>query len=669
MAGPTLTPSQALDRAIQACNAGDLAGGEAICRQILLGNPRDFGALHLIADIQGALGQAEAALANYDRAIAIQPGYAQAYNNRGAVLGRMGQHEAALASYEQALALQPHYPEAAYNRGNVLAEMGRHEEALASFDRALAIWPDLAEALYNRGNALQQLGRPQEALASYDRALAVRPGDAQALYNRGVVLQSLGRLDEALASYERSLALKPDHPHAFRAAAECALRLCDWERRSFYAAALPERVMDRTSVITPFLVLGYSGDPSLQLPSAIKVLRDRVPELPAPLQPAASVHGGRIRVAYLSADFHAHPTAFLIAELIERHDRERFEIIGVSYGPDDESPVRARLVDAFDAFHDVRDLSDEAAARLIADLGVDIAVDLKGYTGGARPGILAWRPAPVQVSYLGFPSTTGAPFIDYIIADPIVAPFADQPWFSEKIVHLPDSYQVNDSRREIAATGPTRGEAGLPEEGLVFCAFNGLWKISPEVFGIWMRLLQQTPGSVLWLLQDNSSAEEALRAQAQRRGVDPSRLVFAEILPLDQHLARHRLADLFLDTLPCNAHTGASDALWAGLPVLTCRGATFAGRVAASLLRAVGLADLATDSLEAYEALALRLATDTQALADLRARLARNRDRAPLFDTPRFARRLEFAYALMIEAARRGAAPAAFAVPPGEGQG
>ena len=333
----------------------------------------------------------------------------------------------------------------------------------------------------------------------------------------------------------------------------------------------------------------------------------------------------KIKVAYLSSDFRLHPLSFLMAELFELHDRSQFEVIGVSFGPDDRSDMRSRLVAAFDQFIDVRTKSDQEVARLLNDLRIDIAVDLNGHTQGARSGILAFRPAPIQVSYLGFPGTTGADFIDYIIADAIVLPFDEQPYYTENIVHLPDCYQVNDRKRTIASRTPTREELGLPAQGFVFCCFNNNWKITPAVFDVWMRLLKAVEGSVLWLFRDNRDAETNLRKEAAARGIDPTRLVFADRLPLDDHLARHRLADLFLDTLPYNAHTTASDALWAGLPVLTCRGKTFAGRVAASLLTAVGLPELLTDSLEEYEALALRLATDPLLRSGLRERLRKNR--------------------------------------------
>jgi predicted O-linked N-acetylglucosamine transferase (SPINDLY family) len=414
--------------------------------------------------------------------------------------------------------------------------------------------------------------------------------------------------------------------------------------------------------VSPFVLLGLSGDPALQLQCARNYRAHRIPALPAPLWNGEHWTHDKIRVAYLSADFKTHATAFLMAELFERHDRERFEWHAMSFGIDDGSETRARLVAAFDRFHDVRGMSNAEAARLIRGLEIDIAVDLKGYTQDARPEILAHRPAPVAAAYLGYPGTMGAPFIDAIIGDAIVTPFEHQPHFTEQIVQLPHSYQVNDTRRRIAERAPTRVEAGLPDQSFVFCSFNNNWKIAPEVFDVWMRLLLATPGSVLWLLRDNDAAGRNLRAEAARRDVDPARLIFAERLLPEEHLARHRLADLFLDTLPCNAHTTASDALWAGLPVLTCPAGAFAGRVAASLVQAAGLPELIAPDLAAYEALALGLAREPAALAEIKAKLARNRDACPLFDAARSARHIEAAYTTMWQTWQRGEPPSSFRV-------
>lgn len=353
-----------------------------------------------------------------------------------------------------------------------------------------------------------------------------------------------------------------------------------------------------------------------------------------------------------------------MAGLFEQHDRSRFEIFGISFGDDDRSQIRKRLVAGFDHFHDVRSKSDEEVAKLLCDLQIDIAIDRNGHTRHARSGIFARRPAPIQVSYLGFPATTGANFIDYIIADPVVLPPEHQKFFSEKVAYLPDCYQVNDSKRKIAERTPLRRDMSLPEDGFVFCCFNNNWKIIPAVFDVWMRLLHQVEGSVLWLLKDNEGAEHNLSREARQRGIDPSRLVFAGRLAPAEHLARHRLADLFLDTLPYNAHTTASDALWTGLPVVTCLGEAFAGRVAASLLHAAGFPELITSSLQDYEALALRLAREPDYLTDIKARLMAHRGTCSLFDTSRFARHLEAAYTTMWETWQRGEAPSSFCVQP-----
>ena len=606
----------------------------------------------------------EEALASYDRALTVRPDYAGALSNRGVILQKLKRFDEALASYDRALTVRPDYAEALSNRGNTLHELKRFEEALASYDRALAVRPDYTEALSNRGNTLHELKRFEEALASCDRALAVRPNFAEALYNRSVILQKLKRFEEALASYDRLLAAKADHPHAFSGVAHCVMRLCDFDRRTRFATDLCAHVSGKKSIVSPFVLLGYSGDPALQVQCARNHIENMIPSPLPPLCSGQKWRHDKLRVAYLSPDFRSHPTAVQTAELFELHDRSRFEIIGVSFGVDDRSEMRKRLVAAFDEFHDVRKNSDKEVAKLLNDRHFDIAVDLAGYTQDSRPTILAHRPVPIQVNYLGFPATMGADFIDYIIADAMVLPVEHQPYYTEKVVYLPDCYQVNDTKRKIAERTPTRQEIGLPEHAFVLCCFNNNWKITPEIFDIWMRLLQQVEGSVLWLLGDNEGAERRLRKETQRRGIDPSRLVFAGRLPPAEHLARHRLADLFLDTLPYNSHTTASDALWAGLPVLTCKGEAFAGRVAASLLHAVGIPELITSNLEDYQTLALKLVRDAALLAEIKAKLARNRNTYPLFNTERFACHIEAAYRTMWETWQRGEVPKSFSVEP-----
>jgi predicted O-linked N-acetylglucosamine transferase (SPINDLY family) len=610
---------------------------------------------------QGRLAEAAK---RYERALALKPDFADAHNGLGAVLLLQGRSAEAMACCQRALALRPDFAGAHCNLGGAFAQQGRLDQATASFERALALMPGSAETHCNLGGVFTRQGKLDEAMACFERALALKPDFAEALNGRAIALQELRRPAEALASFDQVLAIKPDHRYAFSGMADAALAICDWARTARLAGELENHISQGRSIISPFALLGYGSDPSSQLKCARMFVEDKLPVRPQPLWSGTIHRHDKIRIAYLSADFHRHATAFLMAGLFERHDRARFEVLGISFGRDDQSDMRARLERAFDQFHDVRSKSDLDAAKLLNDLQVDIAIDLKGHTQNARPGILAHRPAPVQVSYLGYPGTMGADFIDYLIADKTVLPFDQQAFYAEKIVHLPDCYQVNDSRREIAARTPTRREAGLPEEGFVLCCFNNSYKITPPVFDVWMRLLGAVGGSVLWLLQDNSHAQENLCKEAAAREIDPTRLVFAGRLKLEEHLARHRLADLFVDTLPVGAHTTASDALWAGLPLLTCRGTSFAGRVATSLLYAAGLPELATSDLGEYEALALRLATDASLLRAFRHRLAQNRATCSLFDTDRFRRHIESAYTTMWELQQRGERPASFSVEP-----
>jgi predicted O-linked N-acetylglucosamine transferase (SPINDLY family) len=466
-----------------------------------------------------------------------------------------------------------------------------------------------------------------------------------------------------LRAYDKALALAPDMFELEGDRLHAKMNHCDWSNFDAECEHLISSVRNGKSntELFPFLAVGSSTGDQLQC-AKLAVARKYPVAVTAVWQGERYGHD-RIRVAYVSADYRSHPVAQAMVEVLEWHDRSRFEIIGLSLNPDDGSELRARLIMALDQFHDVQEKSDLDAARLIRELEADIVVKVAPHTEGSRLGILAHRPAPVQVSGCSaWPS--GADFLDYVLADPQALPFDQQPHFSERIVHVPDSYFPQDTTQPIAAHGPSRTEAGLPEKGFVFCSFNNGYKLNPRVFDLWMRLLKRNDGSVLWLMQVNDRTPVNLRREAAARGIDPSRLVFASRLPLlSEHLARHRLADLFLDTLPFGAHTTAKDALWAGLPVLTCRGATFAGRLATSQLHAIGLADdLITESLEDYEAAALRLAQNPDELRAVRDRLAANRLTHPLFDTARLCRHFEAAYIGMWERHRRGEPPQGFAV-------
>jgi protein O-GlcNAc transferase len=537
---------------------------------------------------------------------------------------------------------------------------GEFAAAEALIGEALKLAPHSAELWSNLGTLQASLKRREAALASFTRALQLKPDALGAIANRANILFELQRFADALPEYERLVAANAGLPYAVGNLVFCKLQCCEWKDLDLWRQRVKVALANGERAVPPVLSLAFLDSPQDQLRAAEIVTRDRVPSA-APLWNGERYRHDRIRIAYLSADFHAHATAVLTAGLFEHHDKARFETIGISFGPDDASPMRRRVEKSFDRFVDASAKTDAEIARLIRELEIDIAIDLKGYTSEARPSVLARRPAPVQVNYLGFPGTMGAPFIDYLLADRVVIPDGHKTFYSEQVVWLPHTYQPNDRSREAGA--PTnRMSAGLPESGFVFCCFNNSYKIQPAVFDAWMRMLRETPGSVLWLLADNPASTTNLKANANWRGIDPGRVVFAPRTTLPDHLARHALADLCLDTLPYNAHTTASDALWMGVPVLTCAGETFAGRVAASLLHAIGLPELVTSSLAEYEALALHLARDTTALAVIKAKLRANRDTLPLFDIQWFTRQLEAAYLTMHERQQKGLAPAAFAV-------
>jgi protein O-GlcNAc transferase len=637
------------------------------------------------------LERLDSALDSYDLAIKVKPDYAEAYNNRGVVLQDLRRFDAALASFERALEIKPSYAGACINRGNVLTDLGRFEDALISYERALEIKPDYAEAHNNRGNALKELKRFVGAFDSFERALKINPVYAAAYFNVGNVLAELKRLDEALLSYDRATRIKPDYADAYfnrgnvlqemlclddaldsygRALQinpnleslygtwlHTRMRLCEWSDLSTHIDSLATQIERAKKITPPFPVLTLVDSLSLQRQAAHIWADDKnsVTHMPAQIDRRRGRH--KIRVAYFSADFHNHATAYLTAELFERHDPAKFELVAFSFGPDIRDEMRVRLSAAFDQFLDVSAKSDREIAEVSRELEIDIAVDLKGFTQDDRHRIFSYRAAPIQVNYLGYPGTTAAQCIDYIVADRTIIPEESRLYYSEKVVYLPNSYQVNDRQRQIADREFSRTELGLPPVGFVFCCFNNAYKITPDTFDGWMRIVTQVDGSVLWLLEDNRTAAQNLRGEAGTRGVNPARLIFAPRIPSSEHLARHRAADLFLDTLPCNAHTTASDALWAGLPVLTRMGESFAARVAASLLNAVGLPELVTTTREQYETLAIDLAANPGRLATIAEKLRRNRLAAPLFDTELFARHLEDAYTQMYDRYQAGLNP------------
>lgn len=597
------------------------------------------------------------AVASFDRAIALKPDYVEALYNKGCALTELRRPDEALASFDDALRLRSRLPEALNNRGVVLADVGRFDEALESCDAALALRPNYAEAHNNRGNILRGFRRFEEALSSHSRAVEIAPDHAEAHANRGDVLIELKRFEEAIQSYERALELKPDTNFLRGKLFQARMKICEWRDYETRSVEILARASRGEKAMHPFPLLALSNDPSLlKTSSTLWFSEKQAPAIDRPIRPRHD-QNGKIRLGYFSADFRRHAVASLIVDLFEIHDRSKFDLTAFSLGPDTDDPLRRRMKNAFDRFIDVRAESDKSVATTARNIGIDIAIDLNGFTEFARTRIFAMRAAPIQVNFLGYPGTMGSSCIDYIIADPILISERDHRHYAEKVVCLPNSYQPNDRKREISNRQFERVEAGLPEEGFVFCCFNNNYKIGPRQFDIWMRILKAVDGSVLWLFEDNASASSNLRSEAALRGVNPDRIVFGSALPPADHLARHRLANLFLDTLPYNAHTTASDALWAGLPVLTQAGETFAGRVAASLLSAVGLNELITTTPRDYESLAIDLAKTPDRLAGLRQKLAVHRAVAPLFSTEAYAKHIEAAYTTMCERLRDGLPP------------
>jgi predicted O-linked N-acetylglucosamine transferase (SPINDLY family) len=670
--------------------AGQLDAAATAFRSALTHAPGHAESHNNLGLVYAQQGRTDDAIACYRRALELDPRQIHAHNNLGNALMTLGRRDDAVACYEQALAIEPDFVDACINLGNFRVEQGLFSDAQALYEKALRLAPGSFDAHRNLGKALRLQGRRGEALVHYRRALeldpnqpescndlgtayresgdfgqaemyyrkalALEPNHAQAHFNLAETLKLQGRLDEAAMLDDRALALQPDYFPALGALIHVRQHMCDWDGIEKSWERLRHEAIGKAGAgISPFSILSQPTSADEQLACAKAWAAQELAPLAASRGRLGFNFSGRrrpprkLRIGYLSWDFHRHATSYLIAELFEIHDRNRFEIHAYSIGPDDGSSIRARIRAACDRFIDVADRSYVAASQAIYDDAVDILVDLKGYTQGSRYQIMALRPAPVQVNWLGYPGTMGTDCIDYIIADPFIIPSGMERCYSEKVVRLPDCYQINDRRREISDRILTRGECGLPAQSLVFCCFNLAYKILPDVFGLWMRIMQAVPDSVLWLLEANRWAVTNLRRYAAAKGVAPERLVFAPRQPLAEHLARYRLADLALDTFPYTSHTTASDALWAGCPLVTRSGETFASRVAGSILINAGMPELVTASFEEYQHLVLDLAASPARLRDLRRRLEENRDTCPLFDTPRFTRNLERAYEEMFE--------------------
>lgn len=636
-------------------------------------------------------GKLPDAINAYRGAVSIDPNYAEAYSNLGDALRSQGEHDEAVSSYLSAIRIKPDIAEAHLGVGNSLKSQGRLEEAVAAYQRAIAIRPSRPEAYVNMGSALEENNQLEaavqayrgaigidpksadahngigtclakqekfsEALDAYLNAIKLKPQHAETYNNLGAALANLGQVEDAISAYKRCLEIQPDLAVAEAVLLHQQKQVCDFsiDDRLQEASA---RLGITTQPIPPFVGLPWSDNPEQQLERAIAWagLELRAPA-PAFAQ-LARAGSDRIRIGYFSSDFHDHATMYLIAGLLREHDADEFEVFVYSYGRVKSGNLRKRLENELEHFFDVENLSDPEIAKLARSHGLDIAVDLKGYTQFGRSGIFQYRPAPIQVNYLGYPGSMGSKFIDYIVADPVVIPDTYREFYAERIIYLPHSYQPNDDTREVADTSTTRADFFLPETGIVFCCFNNNYKISPAEFSVWMRLLHRVEGSVIWLFQSNTLAEQNLRRHALASGIDPSRLVFASKLPHSEHLARHKHADIFLDTFNYNAHTTASDALWAGVPVVTKIGRQFSARVAASLLTASGLPELIAKDDTDYEEMIFALAQDPFSLQSITGKLMQSKKTAPLFDTKRYTRNFESGMRAAFRRLKEGSRPA-----------
>ena len=623
------------------------------------------------------LNKLDEAIEAYNKALLLESNYTDALNNMGVTLQNQGKLSEAIETYKKALSINPDYAEVYNNMGLTLQNLGESDEAIKSYNKALEIKPDFADAYNNLGFTLQNLNKLEEAIDAYHKVLAINHSSAETYNNIGAIFRDQGKLDKAVEVYNKAILLKPDYIEAFYNLGNIFVdqgkldqgikvynkalsinhnydlarahklhqqaHICDWNSLD-EDKKLINTLGTKDKPVPPFTMLSLEDDPKHHYLRSKKYVEEKFIQKQLTKLKTPSRKSKHINIGYFSADFHDHATMWLILKVLAIHDRQKFKIYAYSYGPEKKDYIRQKLIESVDVFKNVQKMSDEDIALLGQKDEIDIAVDLKGHTKNQRLGIFSYRPAPIQITYLGYPGSTGANFIDYIIADPIVIPKNQLDSYSEKIIYLPNSYQPNNNTRAIANTSKKRKDLGLPEKGFIFCCFNNNYKISSVEFNIWMRLLKKVKGSVLWLLKSNRWAQGNLQKEAEKRGVKRSCLIFADKLPHEEHLARHKHADLFLDTFNVNAHTTASDALWAGLPVVTKLGNSFASRVSGSLLNAIGLPELITDNENDYETLILELATNTNKLKRIKNKLANNRLVEPLFDTEKFTKHLEKGY-------------------------
>ena len=603
------------NEAVDLHRAGQIKKAKVICLEILEDEPKNFDILHLLGIISFQLNDYKKSSELISQAIKVNPNDAEVYNNMAIVSKKLNQLDIAYTNYCNAIKLKPDYAEAHNSCGVILKELKKDDDAIKSFNLAIKFKKNYAEAYYNLGHIFFERKKYNEALQNFYESYKINP-----------------QLDYLLSSI-----IITKHS------------VCEWSSFDKDLLDLKNNILNEKKKINPFLTLSFYESPQLQKISAEIFVKNEYDGKNIQNHKFVNETKQKIRIAYYSADFRNHPMSYLLAHLYELHDKNKFEVIGISFGPDKDDQMRKRVSNAFDEFYDLRLKTEEEIVKFSRELKIDIAIDLMCFTKYHKFGIFVKKCAPIQINYLGYPGTSGTKYLDYIIADKVLIPKESQKYYSEKIVYLPDTYQANDSTKKISDKVFTREELGLPKNSFVFCCFNNNYKITPQVFDIWMRLLKRVKNSVLWILSEDVNISKNLKNEIKIRGIDFNRIVFAERIKMTEHLARQKVADLFIDTFPYTGHTTASDALWVGLPVLTRIGESFASRVSASLLNAIDLSELVTSSEKQYEDIAVELATNPIKLKEIKNKLKNNRNTKPLFNTQIFTRNMEKAYSLMYE--------------------
>ena len=623
--------------------AGDLL------EQVVLIKPNFADAYNNLGICLEKLNDLDGAKKNYNLAIDNRPNFAEAYNNIGVVFQKLRNFDQAILQYKKAISYKNLYLDAYINLANLFKEIKQFEEAIKNYDLAINLNPNLAEVYNNKGNAFKEIRKFEEAIKNYDLAINLNPNFAEAYFNAATALQDIKNFEKAVLYFETALLLDKEIPFCKGYLLHAKMLCCNWSGLNELYKEIYNDVEKNRYSATPFGYQAICDDESNLQKCAQLYSGKRFPEIKNNLFSKKISKNKKIKIGYLCGEFREQATSILMTEVWEKHNKEDFEIIAFDSGWDDKSLRRNRIITAFDKFIDISKVSDFDAAKLIYKEQIDILINLNGFFGTGRPVVFSYRPAGIQINYLGFPGTIGSKYIDYILCDQTVVPLESKKFYNEKIIYFPDSYQANDTKRNISDKKFLREELSLPKKSFVFCCFNNNYKITPNMFDVWARLLKKIDNSVLWLIEGNSEATENLKKEAKIRNIDASRLIFAKRMKLEDHLARHKNADLFLDTLPYNAHTTASDSLWAGLPVLTCLGKAFPGRVAASLLRSLDLPELITYSENEYVAKAEELALNPERLRVIKNKLDTNKFSQPLFNAKLFCRSLESAFKIIFE--------------------